>query len=341
MNNVSSVAGPVKAGNSLSDMNNEAVIQLLGLNGSQQVERSRLLDDIVTYLNLDSFTEQCTVEPLVEPAAGFGVNSSTQGAGHHRVIGQGPGHHRVIGQGPGHHRAIGQGPGHHRVIGQGQGHHRVIAGTSPGAGFGSTSPGAGYGSTSPGAGFGGTSPGAGYEAPVPNVISYVDFSPPQVENSSNYVPIIYSTQEVSACAPTSSVEKSEISYQALTSSGSHYEVSSPVLPVANHKPRKHASGKAPRPRKREPTVKLYECEEPLSDPEEEKKRVNAINAKKNRDKRKKRMQELERLVASLTAERDSLQTNNDKLINKCDIFGKKLMSVCQQLNVPVIILPQD
>jgi len=323
MNNVSSVAGPVKAGNSLNDMNNEAVIQLLGLNGSQQVERSRLLDDIVTYLNLDSFTEQCTVEPLVEPAAGFGFNRSTQGPGHHRVIGQGPGHHRAIGQGPNHHRVIGQGPDHHRVIGQGPGHHRVIGGTSPVAGFG------------------GTSQGAGYEAPVPNVISYVDFSPPQVENSSNYVPIIYSTQEVSACAPTSSVEKSEISYQALTSSGSHYEVSSPVLPVANHKPRKHACGKAPRPRKREPTVKLYECEEPLSDPEEEKKRVNAINAKKNRDKRKKRMQELERLVASLTAERDSLQTNNDKLINKCDIFGKKLMSVCQQLNVPVIILPQD
>merc|ERR1719508_609151 len=120
MNNVSSMAGPVKAGNSLNDMNNEAVIQLLGLNGSQQVERSRLLDDIVTYLNLDSFTEQCTVEPMVEPASGFGVNRSTQGAGHHRVIGQGPGHHQVI------------------------------AGTSTGAGFGGTSQGAGFGGTSSG-----------------------------------------------------------------------------------------------------------------------------------------------------------------------------------------------
>jgi len=267
--------GPVNQGNSLSDINNEAVIQILGLNG-QQVERSRLLDDIVTYLNLDSFTQQYSVEPAVA-ASSLGFNSSTQGLGH-------------------------------RIIG-------------------------------------GNSLGAGYEAPVPHVISYVDFSPPQVENSLNYAPVSYSTlpvstHEVSAYGTSSSVEQSG-SYQTLTSPGSPHEVSSSSVPVAIQGTRKHACGKAPRPRKREPTAKLYECEEPLSDPEEEKKRVNAINAKKNRDKKKIRLQELENLAASLTAERDSLQTNNNKLRNKCDIFGKKLMTVCQQLNVPVIILPQD
>merc|ERR1712106_340894 len=92
--------------------------------------------------------------------------------------------------------------------------HRVIGGTSLGAGFGGNSRG-------------------GYEAPVPQIISYVDFSPHQVENSSNYAPIRYSTlpvstQEVSAFDSTSSVEQSG-SYQALTSApGSPHEVSSTV-----------------------------------------------------------------------------------------------------------------
>jgi len=107
--------------------------------------------------------------------------------------------------------------------------------------------------------------------------------------------------------------------------------------------RKSGGGKAPRGRKGEaaPKPKLYEREEPLSDPEEEKKRQNAINAKKNRDKNKNKMLDLESQVTSLTSERDSLQTSNIKLQNKCEAFEKQLKLVCQRFNVPVIILPED
>jgi len=107
--------------------------------------------------------------------------------------------------------------------------------------------------------------------------------------------------------------------------------------------RKSGGGKAPRGRKGEaaPKPKLYELEEPLSDPEEEKKRQNAINAKKNRDKSKNKMLDLESQVSSLTFERDSLQTSNIKLQNKCEAFEKQLKLVCQRFNVPVIILPED
>merc|ERR1712212_552319 len=101
--------------------------------------------------------------------------------------------------------------------------------------------------------------------------------------------------------------------------------------------RKSGGGKAPRGRKGEaaPKPKLYELEEPLSDPEEEKKRQNAINAKKNRDKQKNKLQELQNQVNTLTTERDSLQSTNIKLKNKCDSFEKQLKAICQKFNVPV------
>jgi len=107
--------------------------------------------------------------------------------------------------------------------------------------------------------------------------------------------------------------------------------------------RPSAGGKSSRGRKGEatPKPKLYQREEPLSDPEEEKKRQNAINAKKNRDKQKNRMQDLESQVTSLTSERDSLKASNIKFQNKCAAFEKQLQLVCQRFNVPVIILPED
>jgi len=111
-----------------------------------------------------------------------------------------------------------------------------------------------------------------------------------------------------------------------------------VSPAVDNK--SAGGGKAPR-RRRELKPKLYQREEPLSDPEEEKKRQNAINAKKNRDRQKNRLQELEAQVKTLTAERDALQYSNDKLKKKSDAFETQLRTVCQQFNVPVIILPQD
>jgi len=114
----------------------------------------------------------------------------------------------------------------------------------------------------------------------------------------------------------------------------------PVLPPAASTAAP-GGGKAPRKRNRQPKTKLYEREEPLSDPEEEKKRQNAINAKLNRDKQKNRMADLEAQVKALTEERNTFQAANIKLKNKCEAFEKQLRNVCQQFNVPVIILPQD
>lgn len=114
----------------------------------------------------------------------------------------------------------------------------------------------------------------------------------------------------------------------------------PSTPAENQDNRSSAGGKVSR-RRRELKVKLYERDEPLNNPEEEKKRQNAINAKKNRDKQKNKLQEMEVQVTSLTVERDSLQAKNIKLKNKCESFEKQLKAICQQFNVPVIILPQD
>lgn len=114
----------------------------------------------------------------------------------------------------------------------------------------------------------------------------------------------------------------------------------PSTPAENLDSRSSAGGKVSR-RRRELKVKLYERDEPLTNPEEEKKRQNAINAKKNRDRQKNKLQEMETQVTSLTAERDSLKATNIKLKNKCESFEKQLKAICQQFNVPVIILPQD
>jgi len=168
-----------------------------------------------------------------------------------------------------------------------------------------------------------------HQAPVPHVISYIDFSPPEIYNSPNHVSkscltLPESPQDISEVVPTPRVEP-QVGWS---------------VEKQNAPPHKTAGGKSPQ-YKREQKVKLHQCEEPFSDPVQEKKRQNAINAKKNRDKQKNRLQELENLVTSLTTERNSLQATNTKLINKCDAFEKQLMTVCKQFNVPVIILPQD
>jgi len=181
-------------------------------------------------------------------------------------------------------------------------------------------------------------------------ISYVDLSPvspPQTKNSPYHVP---ENTYMSPVASPPALKNSPsyegslfINEEAFSTLGSSQDVSSlyPTTPVEDEdKSVAGGGGKAPR-RRRELKAKLYEREEPLSDPEEEKKRQNAINAKKNRDKQKNRLQELDALVKSLTTERDTLQVSNNKLRNKCNAFETQLKNVCQQFNVPVIILPQD
>lgn len=162
------------------------------------------------------------------------------------------------------------------------------------------------------------------------VVSYVDLTPV-------ITPYVYEN------SPYHDSEDSTFSFnETYTPPASPQEVKPlvPTTPVENQDTRPAAGGKVPR-RRRELKVKLYECDTPLCNPEDEKKRLNAINAKNNRDKQKNRMQELDTQVNSLTAERDSLKASNIKLKNKCESFEKQLKAICQKFNVPVIILPQD
>lgn len=185
-------------------------------------------------------------------------------------------------------------------------------------------------------------------------ISYVDLSPvsPYGVSENNNSPY-NSPQRIGTSSSPYHVSNAgaspppypsqELMIDTITPPASPQEVSYTAPPspaVVNNQSTAAAGGKAPR-RRREPTQKLYQREEPLLNPEEEKKRLNAINAKKNRDKQKNRLQELEILVKSLTDERDTLKASNIKLKKKSDTFETQLRSVCQQFNVPVIILPQD
>jgi len=120
------------------------------------------------------------------------------------------------------------------------------------------------------------------------------------------------------------------------------EVSSPAppSPVATQDTRQVAGGKAQGRKPREKKVKLYERTEPFASPEKERQRLNAINAKVNRDKKKNERQELENQVKTLTTERDGLKIENTKLKTKLQIFESQLKAVCKQYNVPMVILPQ-
>jgi len=175
------------------------------------------------------------------------------------------------------------------------------------------------------------------------VTSYVDpWSPSSPGTYADLSPVSPAETEISQAYHLSG--GSVATYEAITPPASPRLLNT-LAPANNttQDTRKSAGGKAPRGRKGEatPKPKLYEREEPLSDPEEEKKRQNAINAKKNRDKQKNRMQDLESQVTSLSSERDSLKASNIKLQNKCAAFEKQLQLVCQRFNVPVVILPED
>merc|ERR1712126_225698 len=174
-------------------------------------------------------------------------------------------------------------------------------------------------------------------------VSYVDYGPPTPSSPPRAVsPYPASPRDVSPYPPVASSQgllspdcNTNWSYATTISQpASPYEpvaspAFSPAPPAAGDNSKEPAPGKTSR-RKRERKVKLYERDEPLSDPEEEKKRLNAINAKANRDKHKNKLNMLEEQVKSLTAERDALKTTNTKLVNRCDAFEKQLREVCQR-----------
>ncbi|CAL4099009.1 unnamed protein product [Meganyctiphanes norvegica] len=136
-------------------------------------------------------------------------------------------------------------------------------------------------------------------------ISYINLYSPGIENSQ---------YQVTKCSLNFN--------EANAPPPSPQEVSSSVPKTAaeSHDARHKSSGCKTKPRKTELKVKLYERKEPMSDPNEEKKRQKAIRAKEYRNKQNIKLQDLESRVKLLTAERDTLQATNTKLINKCDAF---------------------
>ncbi|XP_071513095.1 uncharacterized protein [Panulirus ornatus] len=86
-----------------------------------------------------------------------------------------------------------------------------------------------------------------------------------------------------------------------------------------------ARARQPKRRKQKP-VKKYELKETLEDPVEEKKRLNAINSKKNRDSKKQQLAELDERVKKVTAERNKLEVEVQQLREREEELRKAIGS---------------
>lgn len=96
--------------------------------------------------------------------------------------------------------------------------------------------------------------------------------------------------------------------------GSQYSDSQPSTSAAFTPPTKSSQCKPRASRRQRPKKpKKYEMTEELCDPAEEKKRLNAINAKKNRDRKKDKLKELGDKVEAVTKERDTLLKEVEEL----------------------------
>ncbi|XP_064094904.1 uncharacterized protein LOC135207219 [Macrobrachium nipponense] len=82
-----------------------------------------------------------------------------------------------------------------------------------------------------------------------------------------------------------------------------------VTPPGKSSQPKPRASRRQRPKK----PKKYEMTQELHDPAEEKKRLNAINAKRNRDRKKDKLKELGEKVEAVTKERDALLKEVEEL----------------------------
>lgn len=81
-------------------------------------------------------------------------------------------------------------------------------------------------------------------------------------------------------------------------------------------------------------LKLWEIDTPFDDPAEEQKRLNAINAKKNRDIKKKQKQSMEKKMTVL-------RQSNEKLQKKYSKSRQRLTAIEAQLQAIVSVLGRD
>jgi len=78
--------------------------------------------------------------------------------------------------------------------------------------------------------------------------------------------------------------------------------------------------------------KLYECD-PLNDPIAERNRLNALNAKKNRDKKKYELQQATVEIEKLREENEELRAETDDYRDKLDSANRELEKLRRMLNI--------
>ena len=78
--------------------------------------------------------------------------------------------------------------------------------------------------------------------------------------------------------------------------------------------------------------KLYECD-PLNDPIAERNRLNALNAKKNRDKKKQELQQATVEIEKLREENEELRAETDEYRDKLDSANRELEKLRRMLNI--------
>ncbi|KAK3871924.1 hypothetical protein Pcinc_022961 [Petrolisthes cinctipes] len=93
-----------------------------------------------------------------------------------------------------------------------------------------------------------------------------------------------------------------------------------------------------RRRSREKKVKLYERDQPFADPKKEKKRLDAINSKRNRDKKKSLMDELKEKVTKVLEERDEIKKELETLRKREARLQNQYINLQQYLN-PYVPIP--
>merc|ERR1719500_1298099 len=78
--------------------------------------------------------------------------------------------------------------------------------------------------------------------------------------------------------------------------------------------------------------KLYEME-PLKDPVAERNRLNALNAKKNRDRKKQQLQEADEEISRLREENDDLREEGDRIKDDLANAKRELDALRQELKL--------
>merc|ERR1719369_1482067 len=78
--------------------------------------------------------------------------------------------------------------------------------------------------------------------------------------------------------------------------------------------------------------KLYEME-PLNDPVAERNRLNALNAKKNRDRKKQQLQEAEEEINRLKDENEDLRTEQERVRDDLERARREIDALRQELKL--------